>query len=341
MCALEMQRANLSVVVLEARSRFGGRILVSPGGTDLGGSWAWPGDSPNVLALGRQLGVETALQRTEGNAHQVQRGSARNIGPQGGSIIPSGPGAIRPNYVELTRRMMAQLSDVRLDSRVLSVTMNGHAFDVVFGNPNAPTTIQSKKVVVAVPPAVMADNIIFSPPLEPRKLQKSRQTATWCGDWVKLALECKSPFWRETGSSGIVVTSGPIEVFWEGGPSSLVGLGVGAKATAFARDADEAMLRQFAIETLGPVFPRLQEELVAVHIHAWASDKETYSPTGRARDYGHALLREPTHHGVHFAGTETERMNGHAEGALVAGKRAALEVIEALRADVCSDLMGL
>jgi monoamine oxidase len=215
--------------------------------------------------------------------------------------------------------------------------MNGAALDVAFGNPDAPITIQSRKVVVALPPAVMADNIVFAPPLDSAKMQKSRQTATWCGDWVKIALECKSPFWRETGSSGIVATSGPIEVFWEGGPSSLVGLGVGTKATAFARDADEAKLRRFAIETLGAVFPRLQEELVAVHIHAWASEKETYSATGRERDYGHALLREPAQNGVHFAGTETERKNGHAEGAIVAGKRAAREVIEALRADICED----
>lgn len=46
--------------------------------------------------------------------------------------------------------------------------------------------------------------------------------------------------------------------------------------------------------------------------------------------YGNPLLKEPTDWGVHFAGTETERLYGHCEGAILSGKRAALEVVNAL-----------
>ena len=62
----------------------------------------------------------------------------------------------------------------------------------------------------------------------------------------------------------------------------------------------------------------------------WMVDDLTYAAEGRHRDYGHALLREPAPWGVHFAGTETEAQNGHVEGAIRAGERAAAEVLESL-----------
>lgn len=335
LCARELQRANFSVVVLESRPRIGGRVWSTAEGTDLGGSWAWPYDSPQVLALGRELGVEPVPQLTDGDAFHVRAGGdMSNIGPRGASIIPSGPGAVRPRYFEMAKRLSELLVEpVRLGARVTSITATDGAIEVAYGQG---LKVQGRRVVVALPPAVLA-NIAFSPPLPAAKLEKSKRTATWCGDWVKLALECKSPFWRETRASGIVaVASGSaFEVFWEGGDNALVGLGVGPKATAFAKNAagDSAALRAHAVSTLSPVFPRLADELVSATVQAWALEGETYAgPGATERDYGHALLRAPTDYGLHFAGTETESHHGHVEGALVAARRAAREVVAALGA---------
>ena len=52
------------------------------------------------------------------------------------------------------------------------------------------------------------------------------------------------------------------------------------------------------------------------------------------RDYGHPLLRQPLEWGVHFAGTETEAQNGHIEGAIVAGERAAKEIATSLNKSI-------
>ena len=72
------------------------------------------------------------------------------------------------------------------------------------------------------------------------------------------------------------------------------------------------------------------EELLSATAKTWMVDDLTYAAEGRHRDYGHALLREPAPWGVHFAGTETEAQNGHVEGAIRAGERAAAEVLESL-----------
>lgn len=52
------------------------------------------------------------------------------------------------------------------------------------------------------------------------------------------------------------------------------------------------------------------------------------SPSG-AYYFGAAPLRTP-HLLTHFAGTETERFNGHMEGAVMSGVRAAREVLKRL-----------
>tara|TARA_B110000090_G_scaffold170951_1_gene190817 strand:+ start:830 stop:1096 length:267 start_codon:yes stop_codon:yes gene_type:complete len=75
---------------------------------------------------------------------------------------------------------------------------------------------------------------------------------------------------------------------------------------------------------------KVSEELIDVGGKAWALDPLTYNGNATGRDYGHTLLKERTEWGVFFAGSETEPLNGHVEGAIVAGRRAAREVIESL-----------
>jgi len=335
LCANELQRLNHSVLLLESRGRIGGRIYSSASGVDLGGSWAWPGDSLQVFALAKELSLPAAVpQITDGDAFQVRRDGVAVRGEHGAHVIPSGPGAVRPGYAEMAKRLSEGLTnEVRLNSRVAAIVQDGaERLKVIMAD--SESSVSARKVVVALPPAVMAKTIRFDPPLDAAKLAKSLKTATWCGDWVKLSVECKSAFWRDVGSSGIVTLPGlPIEVFWEGGAKSLVGLGVGPRAIEFARKhGDDASLRRFVLDALSSVFPDLESQLVAVQIQAWAFDSETFVPDAFERDYGHPYLRSPTPSGVHFAGTETERHHGHVEGALAAGRRTAKEVDAALRA---------
>ena len=55
-----------------------------------------------------------------------------------------------------------------------------------------------------------------------------------------------------------------------------------------------------------------------------------YMPGAHERRYGDPLLAKPLPWGVHFAGTETSDENGHVEGAIKAGERAAKEVLASL-----------
>eukprot|EP00854_Cymbomonas_tetramitiformis_P000853 gene853-1345_t len=170
-------------------------------------------------------------------------------------------------------------------------------------------------------------------------------TATWCGDWCKVVAKFASPFWRQQGASGVAATEGPVSIWWEGGGgtetgdevNALIGLGVGDDTAAFenrmaSRNGNEE-LRSFVTATLGAVFGRdlVAEQLLSVRHKCWIADPLTYAKGGQHRNYGHPLLKRPTPWGVHFAGTETEQDNGHVEGAIKAGERAAAEVAFALQ----------
>ena len=148
-----------------------------------------------------------------------------------------------------------------------------------------------------------------------------------------------------------------MKIWWEAGggkelgdqTAALVGLGVGleacaalaplqtpesepAAATAGAvPGVTPAALEALIVAALAPAYgAAVVEELVGAVAKSWSASDLTYASAGQHRDYGHSLLRQPAPWGVHFAGTETEAQNGHVEGAVRAGERAASEVLEAL-----------
>ena len=321
-CATKLRERGYDVVLLEARDRVGGRVLTTAEGADLGGSWAWGEDK--VKALGAATRAESVPQRSEAQDE-----------------IPCGPGATRwrGGYGPLAAKLAQEL-DVRLDHKVATIRreapdateeVNDDEVVVTRGFYRVDDTIQCRAVVVAAPPCVFVDDVAIEPPLSEERKTKMRATATWCGDWVKVAATFSEPFWRKANASGVVCTKGPLQVWWEAcspetddGAAVLVGLGVGV-------EVDEAKLRRVVVDALGPPFgaKAVEAHLISVECKAWMTDDLTYR-AGTERDYGHELLQAPHDGRIFFAGTETAPAHGHVYGALFAGERAALQVRVAL-----------
>jgi monoamine oxidase len=99
-------------------------------------------------------------------------------------------------------------------------------------------------------------------------------------------------------------------------------------------------LRAAVAAELADVFgaETIEEQLLEVYHQAWMGEPLTWDDGDGGSDgdprslYGHPLLREPTGWGVHWAGTETERMSGHVDGAVAAGERVAEEIAAAAAA---------
>jgi monoamine oxidase len=353
--------------VLEARQRVGGRLLSTPGGADLGGSWSWSHDR-KVAALAQQLGARPVGQRLDGDAMYKRGGAIQSVGNVGDRIAPCGPGAqrITGGYATLATTLAAQLppdtlclgcAASRLEHNASSGTVSVTYSQASGSDGAVEKVVEARAVIIAVPPRIVA-SLTFDPPLPADQAGKMKATPTWCGDWAKIVATFSSPFWQLEGKSGAAATQDDddlVSSWWEaegGGdtaePSAaLAGLAFGDAGERLGRYPTSAdgnsgdELRARVVKELSALFGvRVEKELMDVHHKAWITDPLTFGPpldpeaeaaAGDPRaSYGDRRLWAKLPWQVHFAGTETEAQSGHVEGAIIAGERAAREVTQDL-----------
>lgn len=358
--ASKLHAAGFSVRVLEARERVGGRCFSTPEGADLGGSWAWLPDESHVSNLATDLGLVWVPMRLDGGVRLP--GGKRQSGG-GEYLAPCGPGAVRMDggYAALAEALAKTLPEgsIKTNVDVRSIKKSTNGVEVV----SSDLTLSVRRVVVAIPPRVLAARVHFEPGLPPEQLAQMRGTATWAGDWCKVVASFKSNFWRKNGDAGVAKFGGNslLAVTWEAAdPDDLgekgaclagvnFGEGACARLAKFGEHADtktgksNQALTEAVTKELSGVFGEdvIRDQILAVYHTAWTGEKYTWhegdgGALGRGDDprrlYGHPNLKKPTNWGVHFAGTETEPKSGHVDGAVAAGERVFLEIKQALGA---------
>ena len=198
-------------------------------------------------------------------------------------------------------------------------------------------SVRAKRVIVAVPPAMVLDIDWF--PLIPAKREQLLQRMPM-GALMKCDAVYKTPFWRAKGLSGMGLNDqGAVRVSFDNSPKdaavgvllAFVGGATWAKYGTMSRSARrKAVLEGFAAivgdEALDPI------EYVE---HDWTAERWTKgSPValqvpGAITAYG-STIRTPFRR-VHWAGTETSTYwAGYMDGAVRAGQRSAKEVNAAL-----------
>ncbi len=68
-------------------------------------------------------------------------------------------------------------------------------------------TFLSRKVVLAIPPKILASSILFEPKLDNDIQNKRLKTHTWMADSVKFSIQFKNSFWRKKNMSGLVIAN--------------------------------------------------------------------------------------------------------------------------------------
>ncbi|KYG05913.1 hypothetical protein BE21_37825 [Sorangium cellulosum] len=340
-CGLSLSR-SLSAVgadyqLFEARDRLGGRVLSVPAGptrVDLGPTWFWPVTQPLMSRLVDELELASFAQHDDGPIMVLSHpnktperyrgdtglhgGGLRLVGGMG-SLVDALAGAVPRERVHLGHVLEAVELD---DAKVL----------LRFARGDGGLTVEARRVVLALPPRLLAENVRFTPELPTPLRQAMTATPTWMAAQAKAVLTYRQPSWREDGLSGnAFVTHGQAvfgEIFDASDPLrglSALGAFLALPAGARARFAAELPLlidKQIA-QVFGEHLSRVEQ-----HYKDWATDRFTCSARDREErpahiGSGHPLLRQPYARGqVFFGAAETASYAaGYLEGALDAARR--------------------
>lgn len=306
--------AGLSVALLEARGRIGGRLMGSP--FDLGASWFWPGED-RVRALTERWGVATFDQYRAGDAviddlDGVYRYQGNPIDVPAYRIM-GGTSSLATALAEGLPPGVLHLDEpVQQISDDLVVRCQGGQW-------------LAQHVVLALPPALAVKTIAMPDAMPPEVIDIAARTPVWMGDAVKVVAHYDEPFWRSAGLAGAGMSRrGPLQEIHDmsgpdGGPAALFG---------FARPASrgpgvEEQIRAQLGRMYGPQAAEPRELL----IQDWSKERwTTPAPPNGPADYGmfgHRVFRAPAMDGrLHWTSTETaESYAGHIEGALEASER--------------------
>lgn len=324
--AYRLQELGFNVKVLEARSRIGGRIhTVESNKTkvEMGATWFNDGHY-HLLDVIEEFKVPYFEQFMTGISYFQ---TFSNVPPQEIAVPSDSPSyRFKNGTVDLIDAIFSKLAPE-------TVLLNEKVNEVIFEKDKAKVVTKSHTLVTDVvistlPPAVLIDQIYFSPSL-PNELQTiAEHTHTWMQDSIKVALTYKKPFWRAQGKSGTIFSNvGPLTEFYdqsnvENNSFALVGFASGS----CARFTKEQRIEKIEAQ-LKMVFGDDALHYVAYHETAWFNEEFTKSDVQADHLFphqngGHTVFSKPLNGNKLFiSGAETSKHHsGYMEGAIFAAE---------------------
>ena len=325
-----------SLVLLEARSRVGGRILSSEHQgffADLGPSWYWPMVNPKVNALIQTLGLKGYPQFETGlGRFQAKDGHAETIA--GYPMDPPG-WRLAGGMISLVKGLCARIPKdiIRLNHPVCEIQRLDNGVRVIVGrNDQEPRCrLKASRIILALPPRLAAGSILFTPDLSYTLTQAMLKASTWMAGHAKFFALYDKADWRKIGLSGQGFSlCGPLGEIHDGSceenrPYGLTGF-VGIPA--LRRKNKESMI-QAILTQLILLYGQQAGQPVNIHYQDWAKEAFTATEYDQRSVHNHPEFQPPSGKTsiwdgrFHFAGTETaNHLGGYLEGALSSAERA-------------------
>jgi len=352
--ARRLHIAGVDFQLVEARDRFGGRVLSVDGegrpsldGFDLGPSWFWPESQIGIGSLVKALGLTTFRQHTGGEI--IFHRMSREV-PQRYRNSQDAPPSMRlaGGTGSLITALAGSIPADRLNhsSMVTQVKKSGSGILATVITADGASTLSAKQIVFAVPPRVLEDRVMFTPEVELADRHLWRSTPTWMAPHAKFFAIYDRPFWREMGLSGSAQSMvGPLVEIHDAtsasGAAALFGF-VGL-SSAQRKAISPADLQGACVEQLSILFGDDASRPTHTLLKDWSTDSFTAAP----------LDDEPCGHpasGVQkwftgawkgrawMAGSETSPLEpGYLAGAVEAANRMADYLIPLLATGHCDD----
>ena len=332
--------AKRSLILLEARSRVGGRILCPAYRgfhADLGPSWYWPMMNPRINVLIDALHLKGYPQFETGlGRFQAKDGHAETI-----PGYPMQPPAWRIDggMIALVDGLRARIPQgvIRLDHPVCEIERCDDGVRLTVGrlDHEPRCRLKASRVILALPPRLAARSILFTPELPFALSQAMLKASTWMAGHAKFFALYDRADWRGSGLSGQGFSlCGPLGEIHDGSgqsdrPCGLTGF-VGIPAL---RRKDEAAMIRAILGQLCLLYGPAAGQPLSVYYKDWAREEFTATEYDLRSAHNHPEFLPPSGEtsfwdgAVHFAGTETaDYLGGYLEGALASAERAAAAV---------------
>ncbi|WP_261841989.1 flavin monoamine oxidase family protein [Aliamphritea ceti] len=336
--ASQLEAAGVDYRLIEARSRFGGRILCADAnhpaehlrGYDLGPSWFWQGQ-PRIASLIKSAGLTSYAQYSQGDLVFEEAGQIRHLNfstMEGALRVEQGMGGLISFLLSKLNADKLMPGEAVGNIRQLANSDSGFNWQLTLNNSESEQTqLAAKAVVLAVPPRVVDEVIHFEPALPVYVRQSLQSIPTWMGRFTKVIAEYETPFWRDMQLSGDAISrTGPLQEIHD---ATLAGSTTGALfgfMQQLPRNTDPQILRQQVTEQLTRLFGPMAAKPVNVWLQNWSAEK--YSATSedwRENLTGHPQYSMPANleglseQGLLFISTEMSHYaGGLIEGALEA-----------------------
>jgi monoamine oxidase len=336
--AWRLRKKKQEVILLEARERTGGRILSTAidnrvdACVDMGPAWVWPDLQPRLNQLVAELGIKLFKQFTDGD--MLYERDAKNIERYSGQSSHNQSYRIAGGARALIDVLQSQLpiSSVHLGTQVRSIDQTSVNIEAVCDNQSC--VYSASKIILALPPRLIQQNILFNPSIDNKVMTIWENTPTWMSSHCKIIFIYETAFWREQGFSGEVFSQhGPLTEIYDGSPNdeSFYALTsfVGLNANQREQIKSEQLIKSCLIQ-LQRLFGDACQNIKDIQIKDWSQDQNTsskmdYQMPPMHPQYPENAPRSFCNNQIILAGTEVAREHGgYLEGALESADEALL-----------------
>ena len=323
--AYQLKKAGINFKILEAQTRFGGRIETIYGKQatpmEMGATW-FGQEHTNLIQLLSDLNVGYFEQHTEG----ISLFETMSFEPPQQYFVPANSHSayrIKGGTFSIINELYQRIGkeNVVLNTEVIGIIEEDNQLKITDSLGNS---YFAKHLIIALPPKVAINTLEFTPKLPEVVNQIMQKTQTWMSGSVKFSIEYKKAFWKDLGFSGSIYSQSGLatEIYdhcnYENSKFAIKGF---LNGSAYHYSPEER--KEKVIAQLKHYFGQEAETFESYNDKIW-NDKyiqpkeDAFLPPHY--NNGHAVFEDSYMNGkLFFTGTETSNtFSGYMEGAVIA-----------------------
>jgi len=336
--AYHLKKENISFKILESQSRLGGRIETIYGNQntpmEMGATW-FSKEHKNLIQLLTDLKIGYFEQQSEG----IALFETISFEPPQQYFVPANTHSayrVQGGTYRIIEKLHQNIGkeNVILNTEIVEIIDESESIKIIDSSGN---TFRCKLLIMALPPKLLIDTILFSPSLPQALYQVMQQTHTWMSGSIKFSVEYKKPFWKKNGFSGSVYSqSGLATEFYDHSSFEETKFALKGFLNSSANHYSFITRKEKVIEQLKHYFGNEAQDIESYNDKIW-NDKhiqpnnDVFLPPHF--NNGHPLFRESyMNNKLLFTGTEVSpQFSGYMEGGIIASitvKTSILRIIE-------------